>query len=258
MQREINIYTDGSSLGNPGPGGWAAVILDTSSEGEKAKTILRGGESNTTNNRMEMQAATSALKWIKKHGPRTVLIKLYSDSELVVNTINEGWKRKANLDLWRKLDGARRSLEIEWIWVKGHADNEWNRTADELAVSEAERIASEVKNCEPAELKIREGAGYFCGKCNKYVKGVLGFMPDSEMIRCECEDCGTYIMFAEKTAKNMRGAKKRVLLSREQLEKVLALKGERGEVVSENDLKKIKAWTACTAGQFLTENQKLL
>lgn len=255
--KNIEIYTDGSSLGNPGPGGWASVILSKEEEGEKARIILKGGETNATNNRMEMTAIAEALNWIQEHGPKSAHFSLYSDSELIVNSLKEGWKRKANLDLWRKLDKAKKGLDIEWIWVKGHSDNEWNNTCDKLAVSEAEKIAEESKGQSIGEIAFKDEDGYFCGKCNKKIDGVLGFMPDSEMIRVECPDCGTYIMFAEKTKKNLAKAKKRVLVSKKQLEEVVKLKEDRGEVVTENEMKKLKSWTEKEALRFLRENQKL-
>jgi ribonuclease HI len=262
--KQIDIYTDGSSLGNPGPGGWAAVILDVGVDGQngqKVRTFLQGGEANVTNNQMEMMAVIAALEWIQENGPKKAQVKLHSDSKLVVNTINDGWKRKANVGLWRKLDKARKDLDVEWIWVKGHADNEWNNTVDELAVSEAEKIAQEVASARgangPSELKAQKSGGNFCGKCNKHVKGVLGWMPDSKMIRCECGECGAYIMFAEKSEANMARAKKRVLISKKQLAHVVTVKEEKGEVVTEPMLKKLKTWTGEEAGAFLEQNQKL-
>lgn len=256
--KRIDVYTDGSSLGNPGPGGWAAIILDVQEEGEKAKTILQGGKSNVTNNQMEMMAIAEALGWIQKNGPKKAKIRLHSDSSLVVNTINDGWKRKANLSLWRKMDRARKDLDIEWIWVKGHAENEWNNTADELAVSQAEKISMDVSDRQPEELRSRKSEGYFCGRCNKHLSGVLGWMPDSHMIRAECNECGNYIMFAEKTDENVARAKERVLISKKQLENVLRMKEERGETVTAAMLRKIKAWTGDEAEAFLEQNQRLL
>ena len=91
----ILIYTDGSCLSNPGPGGWAAIILN-----DISKKILKGGENNTTNNRMEMMAVISGLESVSNDGDVTI----YSDSKYVINSITLGWKRKANLDLWELLD----------------------------------------------------------------------------------------------------------------------------------------------------------
>ena len=133
---KIEIYTDGSCSGNPGPGGWASVILMSDRE-----IKISGGEKMTTNNRMEMTAIIEALQWLKKSSglPETELsqadITLFSDSNLLMQTLIQGWKRKANLDLWEKLDRARGWLTIKWVWVKGHSTNKYNNLADKLAVA---------------------------------------------------------------------------------------------------------------------------
>ena len=104
----ILIYTDGSCLSNPGPGGWAAIILDGES-----KMILKGGEKNTTNNRMEMMAVISGLESVANNDDVTI----YSDSKYVINSITLGWKRKANLDLWELLAQQLIGKNVEWEWV---------------------------------------------------------------------------------------------------------------------------------------------
>jgi ribonuclease HI len=141
---EVSIYTDGACSGNPGPGGWAA-LLETKG---KEKTIS-GGEARTTNNRMELKAAIEGLRALKK--PCKVVI--HSDSALLVNTFNKGWIdnwlkrdwRKAdkkpveNQDLWKALLNAMKPHEVKWVKVKGHADNEKNNLVDELAVAAAKK-----------------------------------------------------------------------------------------------------------------------
>jgi ribonuclease HI len=136
----IKVYTDGSCLGNPGPGGWAAIVLK---DGKKIE--LKGNDKDTTNNRMEMKAAVEALKWIRSkiginENNQESAIEIYSDSSLLIKTINENWKRKKNQDLWAELDKERGWLKIQWSWVKGHSTNKYNNLADKLAVEEAEKL----------------------------------------------------------------------------------------------------------------------
>ena len=120
----IHIYTDGSCLGNPGPGGWAAIIKE-----DGGKKRLAGREDDTTNNRMEILAVIKGLQATPSHSEVTV----FSDSQYVVNTMTRGWKRKANLDLWAALDMAVKERRITWKWVRGHAGNPGNEEADALA-----------------------------------------------------------------------------------------------------------------------------
>lgn len=136
----IKIYTDGSCLGNPGPGGWAAIILH-----DKKTTEIFGNEKETTNNRMEMRAAIEALAWIRKEAridenSQKEKIEIYSDSGLLIKTINQKWKRKKNQDLWAMLDKLRGFLDIKWEWVKGHDENKYNERADKLAFEQAELL----------------------------------------------------------------------------------------------------------------------
>ena len=134
----ITIYTDGACSGNPGPGGWGAVLIS----GEHRKEI-KGGRAETTNNRMELQAAIEGLKTLKKH-PSTV--HLYTDSTYVRGGITswiENWKKNGwrtaakkpvkNTDLWQNLDEVRQAHHVTWYWVKGHAGIPENERADELA-----------------------------------------------------------------------------------------------------------------------------
>ncbi len=135
----ITIYTDGACSGNPGPGGWGAVLIF----GEHEKH-LSGGDKNTTNNRMELQAVISALQSLNK----SCDITLYTDSKYVMDGITtwihnwkkNNWKTAAkkpvkNADLWQTLDNLRDGHTINWQWVKGHSGNKYNDIADELAVA---------------------------------------------------------------------------------------------------------------------------
>ena len=135
--KPVIIYTDGACSGNPGPGGWGAILKF----GDAVKE-LKGGEAHTTNNRMELMAAISALEALK--GPSKVHV--YTDSQYVQKGIKEwihGWKRNGwktaakepvkNKELWIELDELRKKHEIEWHWVKGHAGHPENERADALA-----------------------------------------------------------------------------------------------------------------------------
>ena len=131
----VNIYTDGACSGNPGKGGWAAILIS----GDYKKEIS-GAEENTTNNRMELKAVIEGLKMLKK----TCYVNVYSDSSYVVNAFNEkwidGWIKKAwsqvkNVDLWKELFDLTRNQKITFIKVKGQSDNIHNNRCDELAVS---------------------------------------------------------------------------------------------------------------------------
>ena len=135
---KYKIYTDGACSGNPGPGGWGAVIFD---QDDKQKNIS-GSEKNTTNNRMELLAAIMSLKKIKTNSE----VVIFTDSTYVKNGITEwmknwkknGWKNSSkkpvkNKDLWVKLDKLCEANSVSWKWVKGHSSNEFNNLADELA-----------------------------------------------------------------------------------------------------------------------------
>jgi ribonuclease HI len=134
---QVVIYTDGACSGNPGPGGWGAVMIF----GEHVREI-HGGEPATTNNRMELMAAIQALETLN----RPCKVELHTDSTYVMKGISEwihGWKARGwktadkkpvkNDDLWRRLDTARLRHEVTWKWVKGHAGHELNERADALA-----------------------------------------------------------------------------------------------------------------------------
>jgi ribonuclease HI len=135
----VMIYTDGACSGNPGPGGWAAILSFNGSEKE-----ISGGELHTTNNRMEIRAAIEGLNALK----RACVVDLFTDSQYVRQGITSwmsNWKRRGwrtadnkpvkNEDLWRELDEAASRHKVSWHWVKGHADDPINIRVDELAVA---------------------------------------------------------------------------------------------------------------------------
>ena len=137
----VEIYSDGACKGNPGPGGWGAILRLKSST-RSAEKELWGGEAQTTNNRMELMAVIEALSALK----RPCRIILHTDSQYVMKGITEwihGWKVKGwrtaarepvkNADLWRRLDELVSGHEIEWVWVRGHSGHEGNERADKLA-----------------------------------------------------------------------------------------------------------------------------
>jgi ribonuclease HI len=141
MKKRIKIFTDGSCKGNPGPGGWAAILFEE--DEKKIIATLKGNETETTNNRMEMIAMIEALRFIHENHLQQNLITLYSDSGLVVKTLTQGWKRKANLDLWEELDNLNEELSVDYVWVEGHADNIWNNKCDKIAVAESAKAKKE-------------------------------------------------------------------------------------------------------------------
>ena len=128
MPEQISIYTDGACVGNPGPGGWAAIIVQ-----DGGKHALSGREEKTTNNRMELLAAIKGLDATAQGSEVTV----YSDSQYLVNTMTRGWKKKANQDLWARLDEAVERRRVKWQWVRGHSGHPENEEADALARREA-------------------------------------------------------------------------------------------------------------------------
>ena len=141
---EISVFTDGGCSGNPGPGGWAFIMLQKTFQGYSVIAEEWGGEENTTNNRMELLAVISALKVLKAKISRPRLT-LYTDSQYVQKGITEwihNWKRNSwrtsdkkpvkNKDLWLELDALTAAFPISWTWVKGHAGNEYNERCDAL------------------------------------------------------------------------------------------------------------------------------
>ena len=146
MNDVVEIFTDGACRGNPGPGGWGAVLRYDGHE-----KLLCGRSSDTTNNRMELTAAIEALDALR----RPCRVRLSTDSTYVKNGITQwitGWKRKSwktrngkpvkNVDLWRRLDRAASPHQVEWVWVRGHAGHEDNGRADALARSAIEERSS--------------------------------------------------------------------------------------------------------------------
>ena len=140
----MTIYTDGACSGNPGPGGWAAILRYGTAEKE-----LAGGEGETTNNRMELTAVIQALAALKEPCAVTV----YTDSQYISRAMTEGWLKKwkaagftkkgglKNAELWRALDALLQKHTVTFRWVKGHADNEYNNRCDALAVAQRDRYA---------------------------------------------------------------------------------------------------------------------
>lgn len=142
--KRVKIYTDGACSGNPGPGGWGAILMHGDAEKE-----LSGGEAETTNNRMELTAVIAALEALKE----PCEVELYTDSQYVSNAINlgwlqswekKGWRRKdgpvKNPDLWQRLLPLLERHRVRFIWVKGHAENEYNNRCDELAVAQSRKM----------------------------------------------------------------------------------------------------------------------
>ena len=135
----VVIYTDGGAAPNPGPGGWAAILKS----GEHTKE-LKGGEINTTNNRMELMAVIAALQLLNRESLDVVI---YSDSSYVVNAVEKGWLRnwlrigfkgKKNADLWSMYAAIAAKHNVRFVWVKGHADNPLNNRCDMLATAAAD------------------------------------------------------------------------------------------------------------------------
>jgi len=142
---EVTIYTDGACSGNPGPGGWAAILMAAGAEKE-----VSGSDPATTNNRMELTAAIEALRKLT----RPCRVRIYSDSAYLVSAFNQnwirnwqrnGWKNAANdpvsnMDLWQELLRLAEPHQVDWVKVKGHADNPYNNRCDVLAVEEIKKL----------------------------------------------------------------------------------------------------------------------
>ncbi len=144
--KSIILYTDGACSGNPGPGGWAALLMHGGHE-----KMLSGADPNTTNNRMEMMAVIEGLRALQK----PCLVRVHSDSAYIINAFTQGWidnwirrgwkkadkKPVENQDLWRDMMQAMERHTVEWVKVKGHSDDVLNQRVDEQAVMESKRIA---------------------------------------------------------------------------------------------------------------------
>ena len=142
--KEVTIYTDGACSGNPGPGGWGAILRYGSAVKE-----MSGGDPETTNNRMELIGVITALSALKE----PCRVTLYTDSQYVESAVNlgwleswqrRGWRRKGgevkNPDLWQALIPLLETHDVTFVWVKGHAENEYNNRCDELAVAESKKF----------------------------------------------------------------------------------------------------------------------
>lgn len=148
---KVEIYTDGSCLSNPGPGGWAAILVCRGKE-----KVISGGEPETTNNRMELLGAISALEALKK----PCEVSFCSDSKYVIDGLSKGWaeswrqrgwkksdnKPALNQELWQRLLDAVEPHTIEYVWIKGHAGHPYNERCDELARAEAMKYKEEDEN----------------------------------------------------------------------------------------------------------------
>ena len=132
VSNKVIIFTDGACKGNPGRGGWAAVLKYDGQE-----RIVSGNDPQTTNNRMELLGAIKGLE----AAPASREIILYSDSTYVVNTMTKGWKRNANQDLWEQMDRVCRDRSITWKWVRGHQGTPGNEQADAIASREANLVS---------------------------------------------------------------------------------------------------------------------
>ena len=142
--KKVNIYTDGACSGNPGPGGWAAVLVYNGVE-----KMISGGEAETTNNRMELTAVVTALEMLKEGGE----VVITSDSKYVVDAINKGWlsswqnknwrksdgKPALNVDLWQKLVPQLDRHKVSFVWIKGHDGHPYNERCDSEAVRESQK-----------------------------------------------------------------------------------------------------------------------
>ena len=143
--KTVTLYTDGACSGNPGPGGWGAILEFNGVEKE-----LSGGESNTTNNRMELTAVIRGLEALKE----PCIVELYSDSKYVIDALEKGWawgwkkrgwvksdkKPALNPDLWEQLLALTEVHQVRCHWVKGHAENEHNNRCDQMAVAESKKF----------------------------------------------------------------------------------------------------------------------
>ncbi|MBT4385122.1 ribonuclease HI [Candidatus Peregrinibacteria bacterium] len=141
----VQIFTDGSCIGNPGPGGWAAIIRTNGRDNK-----IEGGEYHTTNNRMELLAVIEAIKLV----PENSTVELFTDSAWVVNTMTKGWRKRKNLDLWDDLDKVTPKKEITWTWVKGHSGHPENEDCDTRALLQAGQHKRIARNMDPEDLKL--------------------------------------------------------------------------------------------------------
>lgn len=175
---EVVAHVDGACDPNPGRGGWGAVLRSGPHERRLSGVIPE----DTTNQRAEIHAAIRALTALKM----PCRVRILSDSQYLVRTMNGDYRRRANLDLWGLLDAAAEPHEVEWVWCRGHAGEPDNETAHRLAEGEVESAESPFEPCEPREI---EGDVYYCGKALS-MRNVEG----SKIERCLggviiCPDC---------------------------------------------------------------------
>ena len=136
---ETVIYTDGSSLKNPGPSGWGCIIIEKY-DNKNYEITLSGNEKKSTNNRMELLAVIEGIRFTDNKD-----IKIFSDSKLVINCAKGLWKRKKNLDLWERYDKVIKNKNINYTWVKGHNGDRYNEKVDKIAREEAKNIFTSLK-----------------------------------------------------------------------------------------------------------------
>jgi ribonuclease HI len=172
------VYGDGSCIGNPGPGGWGVVLRDP----DGGVLEFNGHEPSTTNNRMELTAAIEGLRAT----PPESHVLFRSDSQYVVKTITDGWKRKANQDLWRLLDAELDARNVRFEWVRGHATDPINNRADELALMGANRklLADGASADKPPARRSRTRTSK-----SEDAARLTPMLEDGESIR-ECAGCG--------------------------------------------------------------------
>lgn len=156
----VKVYTDGACSGNPGAGGWGALLLFKSEKG-KEKVVIKGGEKNTTNNRMEMKAVIEAMKFVESNLKEyTIKLTIVSDSAYIVDSITEnalskwesnGWKTTKdtdvkNQDLWKEIAYLEKQLQPKFVKVKGHNGDKFNEYVDKIAVSERDKFKNMLNN----------------------------------------------------------------------------------------------------------------
>jgi ribonuclease HI len=174
------VYGDGSCIGNPGPGGWGVVLRNP----DGGIVELNGHDPKTTNNRMEMTAAIEGLRAT----PPESHVLFRSDSQYVVKTITDGWKRKANQDLWQMLDAELDARNVRFEWVRGHATDPINNRADELALMGAHcKLLADGASAEKARAK-RSRRATRAGNSEDAAQ-LMPMLDDGESIR-ECAGCG--------------------------------------------------------------------
>ena len=171
--KTVTIYTDGACSGNPGPGGWGAILMYNGHRKE-----LSGGEAQTTNNRMELTGVIAALEALKE----ACVVELYSDSKYIIDGLGKGWakgwrargwvksdkKPALNPDLWGKLLDLCEQHTLHLHWVKGHAENEFNNRCDQLAVAESQKFkygGAEMKTLPPRQ---RWGGSVFLWEASRF------------------------------------------------------------------------------------------